>query len=90
MDSTKVFVDSIYAVVKIQSEVPAKEHGCTNNWDDVAIVAIIAVTSLIAILFVTCKIYSIVKMQKYEGIKAIVEEIIEERAKQSNKNGEQV
>lgn len=42
MDSTKVFVDSINAVVKYSSEVQAPKQEWYANWDSVAVVAIIA------------------------------------------------
>ena len=42
MDSTKVFVDSINAVVKFSSESPTTKQEWYENWTDVVVVAIIA------------------------------------------------
>lgn len=42
MDSTKVFVDSINAVIKFSSDIPAPKQEWYANWDNVAVVAIIA------------------------------------------------
>lgn len=79
MDSTKVFIDSIYAVVNLSSAVPAPKQECWTNWDKVAIVAIIAVASLVAVSIITKFISRIVWLKKHEGIKNIVEKIIAEK-----------
>lgn len=42
MNSTKIFVDSINAIVKLSSEMPAPKQEWHANWDDVAITAIIS------------------------------------------------
>lgn len=62
MDSTRVFVDSINAVVKLSSEVPAAKQEWYANWDNVAIVAIISL-SLIAITYIIINGYKDIKKQ---------------------------
>lgn len=62
MDSTRVFVDSINAVVKLSSEVPAAKHEWYDNWDNVAIVAIISF-SLIEITKIITNGYKEIKKQ---------------------------
>lgn len=63
MDSTKVFVDSIKAVVSYSSEVPASIQECQTNWLDVAIVAIICF-SVIAIVAICVFGYKCIKKQE--------------------------
>lgn len=63
MDSTKVFVDSIKAVVSYSSEVPASIQECQTNWLDVAIVAIICF-SVIAIVTICVFGYKCIKKQE--------------------------
>lgn len=67
MDSTKVFVDSIKAVVSYSSEVPASIQECQTNWLDVAIVAIICF-SVIAIVAICVFGYKCIKKQESDSL----------------------
>lgn len=69
MDSTKVFVDSMNAVIKFSSENPAIKHECNANWADVAIVAIICF-SVIAIVAICVFGYKCIKKQESESLLA--------------------
>lgn len=69
MDSTKVFVDSIKAVVSYSSEVPTSIQECQTNWLDVAIVAIICF-SVIAIVAICVFGYKCIKKQESESLLA--------------------
>lgn len=66
MDSTKVFVDSISAVVKFSSEFPVTRQECNANWEDVAIVAIISV-SVIIIAAICVSGYKCIKGQEIDA-----------------------
>lgn len=52
MESTKVFVDSINAVVKLSPEILAPKQEWYSNWDDVAIIATICLA--ISITTIKC------------------------------------
>lgn len=67
MDSTKVFVDSIKAVVSYSSEVSASIQECQTNWLDVAIVAIICF-SVIAIVAICVFGYKCIKKQESDSL----------------------
>lgn len=67
MDSTKVFVDSMNAVIKFSSENPAIKHECNANWADVAIVAIICL-SIIAIVAICVFCYKCIKKQESKSL----------------------
>lgn len=67
MDSTKVFVDSIKAVVSYSSEVPTSIQECQTNWLDVAIVAIICF-SVIAIVAICVFGYKWIKKQESDSL----------------------
>lgn len=67
MDSTKVFVDSMNAVIKFSSENPAIKHECNANWADVAIVAIICL-SIIAIVAICVFGYKCIKKQESKSL----------------------
>lgn len=77
MDSIRVFCDSIKAVVNVSCKCAEPQNECPTNWQDVAIVGIIAAASVVIIGFVCWKVCDIIKMKKIEGIKSIVGEIIE-------------
>lgn len=66
MDSTKVFVDSIKAVISYSSEVLASTQKCQTNWLDVAIVAIICL-SVIAIVSICVCGYKCIKKQEIDS-----------------------
>lgn len=105
MDSIRVFCDSIKTVVNVSCKCAEAKSECPTNWQDLAIVGIIAVASVVIIGFVCKKVCDILKMKKYEGIKIIVEdilkemnvtpdgikttveEVLEEKEKQSKENG---
>lgn len=63
MDSTKVFVDSIKAVVSYTSEMPVQKHEWYNNWTDVLVVAIVAIT-IYKIVFICINGYKEIKEQE--------------------------
>lgn len=67
MDSTRVFVDGIKAVVSYSSEVPVAGQECQTNWLDVAIVAIICL-SVIAIVAICVFGYKSIAEQKSESL----------------------
>lgn len=67
MDSTKVFVDSIKAVVSYSSEVPTSIQECQTNWLDVAIVAIICL-SVVLIVKIFVNGYECIKEQESKSL----------------------
>lgn len=67
MDSTKVVVDSIKAVVSYSSEAPASIQECQTNWLDVAIVGIICF-SVIAIVAICVFGYKCIKEQESKSL----------------------
>lgn len=76
MKELKIILDTIRVAVN-PSDLCNKVTESNNN--DVAIVFIIAVASVIALLMISLLIYFIVGMKKHEGIKTIVEDILKEK-----------
>lgn len=74
MDSTRILFDSIKAVINVSEQCHETQKEYHTDWSDVAIAAIIALT----IMFICYKICEIIKMQKQEGIKKIVKNIVKE------------
>lgn len=72
MDSTRILFDSIKAVVNVSNQCQSPQNECNADWQDVAIVAIIAVTAII----ICYQICGIIKMRKQEGIKKIIKDIV--------------
>lgn len=66
MDSTKVFVDSIKAVVSYSSENVSMRQECHANWADVTVVAIICL-SIIAIVGILVFGYKCIKKQEIDA-----------------------
>lgn len=84
MDSLKVVVDTIR--VAVNQSCDCNKVG-ENSGSDIAVVAIIAGCSLLAVIVVCLLIFYIERMKKHDGIKAIVDKILEDKEKQDNKNG---
>ena len=88
MDSIRVFCDSIKNVVNLSCKCTEAKSECPTNWEDVAIVGIIAVTACLVVYWIIDTVKDITKMKKHDGIKAIVEELLEDKEKQNKKNVE--
>lgn len=88
MDSIRVFCDSIKNVVNVSCKCAEVKSECPTNWENVVIVGIIAVTACLVVYWIIDTVKDITKMKKHDGIKAIVEEILEDKEKQNKKNVE--
>lgn len=80
MENVKLVMDTIRVAV---NQSCACSKAAETNVNDVIIAAIIAGCLLAAILVVCYYTYKILRMKKYEGIKAIVDEICEKKEEQN-------
>lgn len=79
MDSLRIFCDSIKNVVSVSCKCAEAKSECPTNWEDVAIVAIIAAVVCFAVYKICDTVSNIIKMHREEGIKKIVDEILNQQ-----------
>lgn len=78
MDSLRLFCDSLKSVVTVSCKCAEAKSECPTNWQDVAIVAVIAVAVCLVIYRICDTVKNIINMKKREGIKIILKDLIKE------------
>lgn len=79
MDSLRIFCDSIKNVVHVSCKCAEAKSECPTSLEDVVIVAIIAVVVCFTVYKICDTVTNIIKMHREEGIKKIVDEILNQQ-----------
>lgn len=79
MDSIRVFCDSIKNVVNVSCKCAEAKSECLTNWEDVAVVALIVAAICYVVYRICDTVMNIIKMHREEGVKKIVDNILEEK-----------
>lgn len=88
MDSIRVFCDSIKNVVDVSCKCAEAKSECPTNWEDVAIVALITAAICFVVYRICDTVMNIIEMHREEGIKKIVDNILEGKGIVNNDSSE--